>query len=191
MRFPKATEMAHRLVGERLTAGAVTVDATAGNGHDTLFLAGRVGAAGIVYAFDVQRAALDETTRRLATAGEDRQLRLRAAGHETMTGEVAPEHRGRLAAVMFNLGYLPGGDKSKTTCRETTLSALGQALELLAPAGLMTVVCYPGHPAGAGEASAVARFLGGLEQVDYRVLRYGFENLANAPPFLLAVEKAG
>ena len=190
MRFPKATEMAHRLVAERLFEGAVAVDATAGNGHDTLFLAERVGVSGVVYAFDVQRAALDETTRRLSGAGLDGRLRLCAAGHETMAELVDAGHRGAVAVVMFNLGYLPGGDKTKTTQGETTVAALRQALELLAPGGLMTVACYPGHPAGAEEAGEVSRFLAGLAQGEFRVLRYGFENLVNAPPFLLAVEKA-
>jgi predicted methyltransferase len=189
MRFPKATEMAHRLVAERLSEGALAVDATAGNGHDTLFLARRVGAAGVVYAFDVQQAALDETARRLAEAGADGGLRLCAAGHETMSEAIDAGHHGEIAVVMFNLGYLPGGDKSKTTRGETTLAALRQALRLLAPGGLMTVACYPGHPAGAEEAGEVSQFLAGLDQGEYRVARYGFENLVNAPPFLLAVEK--
>ena len=91
--------------------------------------------------------------------------------------------------VMFNLGYLPGGDKSKTTHWETTVAALRQSFELLAQGGIVTAVCYPGHPAGAEEANAVSRFMVTLDQVDYRVVRYGFENVVNDPPFLLAVEK--
>jgi len=181
--------MAHRLVAECLADGDVAVDATAGNGHDTLFLARRVGAAGVVYGFDVQQQALVATAERLAAAGVEGRVQLRAAGHETMAEEVAPSHHGGVAVVMFNLGYLPGGDKTKTTRRETTLAALGVAMQLMRSGALMTVTCYPGHPAGAEEAEAVSRFLAELDPAEFRVVRYGFENLVNAPPFLLAVEK--
>ncbi len=191
MKFPKPTEMAHRLVGGALAEGGIAVDATAGNGHDTLFLAHRVGSAGRVYAFDVQDTALRETGRRLSWAGVAERVRLVAAGHEVMGEQIAAGDRGRVGAVMFNLGYLPGGDKTRTTEAATTLTALGAALGLLAPGGVATVVCYPGHPAGGVEAEAVVDFCRGLDQGEFRVARYGFENLVSAPPFLLAVEKRG
>jgi len=189
MHFPKATEMAHRLVGERLKKRQITVDATAGNGHDTLFLVGAVGGGGTVYAIDVQSGALAETEKRLEDAEAKKQVKLVEASHADLASVVPAKHHGKVAAAMFNLGYLPGGDKSLTTRWETTLPALRAAISLLREGGVLTVVCYPGHPAGAEEANAVSRWVGMLDQVDYRVVRYGFENVTNAPPFLIAVEK--
>ncbi len=189
MRFPKATEMAHRLVGERLKKRQFAIDATAGNGHDTLFLAEAVGSGGMVYALDVQKDALAASKKLLEKKGAAKQVKLIEASHADLEGAVPEGRHGKISAVMFNLGYLPGGDKSLTTYWESTLPALRQALTMLKSGGLLSVVCYPGHPAGATEANAVARWVTTLDQVDYRALRYSFENVSNSPPFLIAVEK--
>ena len=181
--------MAHQLVGARLGKRHFAVDATAGNGHDTLFLAEKVGSAGRVYAVDVQKDALAATAKLLEKKGADEQVRLFEGSHSGLLALVPEARHGKLTAVMFNLGYLPGGDKSLTTQWESTLPALRGALALLKSGGILTVVCYPGHPAGAIEANAVSRWAGTLDQVDFRVLRYSFENVANAPPYLIAVEK--
>ena len=90
---------------------------------------------------------------------------------------------------MFNLGYLPGGDKSMITREQTTLSALQQALDILREGGLCTVVCYPGHEGGDQEAAAVLRFIEGLDHDAYRVERHDSEQRVNSPPFLLAIKK--
>jgi predicted methyltransferase len=189
MNSPRVTEMAHRLVAAKLKAGEVAVDATAGNGHDTLLLAGIVGMDGAVFAFDVQACALAVTGSRLMERGLDKAVSLCRAGHEKLAEVVPGCHHGRVSTVMFNLGYLPGGDKSRITQEATTLSAVEQALVLLKAGGLCTVVCYPGHPGGAQEAEAVSRFVENLDPDDYRVERHESENPLNNPPFLLAIEK--
>lgn len=148
----RATELAHLLMRQVLKPGDLVVDATVGNGHDTLLLAGLVGASGRVFGFDVQAAAIAETASRAADLP---QVTLIRDGHETMAQHLPPDCRGRLTAVMFNLGYLPGAPRAVITRTETTLSALGQALDWLAVKGLVTLVLYPGHPGGAEEAGAV------------------------------------
>lgn len=189
IRFPRATEMAHRLVGERIEAGDVVVDATAGNGYDTEFLAEKVGAEGTVYAVDVQPDALKETKKRLRKSKFGGELRLVERSHAELPDIVDDVHRGEVGAVMFNLGYLPRGDKSVTTAWPTTLPALRAGLDLLRQGGVLSIVCYPGHAAGAEEANAVARWAGLLDQVDFRAVCYRFENVVNDPPFLVGVEK--
>ena len=185
----KLTEVAHRLVAGKLQPGEVAVDATAGNGHDTLLLAGLVGEAGAVFALDVQAGALAATGKRLMEHGQDKAVNLCQRGHESLAEVVPGRHHGRVSAVMFNLGYLPGGDKSRITQGETTLSALGQALAMLKEGGLCTMVCYPGHPGGEQEAEAVSRFVADLDPDDYRVERHDSEHRINHAPFLLAIEK--
>jgi hypothetical protein len=140
-----------------------------------------------VIGFDVQEIAVERSRARWASSGGDCEAEFHAVGHERMGESVS----GDVAAVMFNLGYLPGGDKSVITQVETTLLALAMAVELLRPGGVVTVVCYPGHDGGAEEAAAVLEWAKGLEQDDFAVVRYGFLNQRNAPPYLVAVEKLG
>ena len=176
---------AQEAVAPVLAPGAVAVDATAGNGHDTLFLAEAVGPAGRVYAVDVQEAAIAATRARLAEAGLEARIHLACAGHEDLTEQVAPADRGRVAAVMFNLGYLPGGDHTLTTRPPATLDALNAARGLLAPGGRLSVVAYTGHPGGAEEAEAVRAWAEALSD-PHRLERGGGER----PPQLLVVERA-
>lgn len=157
-------QQAHQLLAGVLLEGDIAIDATVGNGHDTLFLAGRVGATGKVYGFDIQQQALDSAWQRLEQAGEVAQVSLYHAGHETMGLLLPQTAQGRVNAVMFNLGYLPGGDKRRTTGASTTLAALQSALSLLAPGGLISLLAYTGHPGGREEAELVKAWAGSLPQ---------------------------
>src|SRR5512140_3290733 len=143
--------LAHFFLAERVKPGDLVVDATCGNGHDTLFLAGLVGPAGRVWAFDVQEEALAATRALLSEAGCLEQVEMVAAGHELLAESVqAP-----IKAVVFNLGYLPGGDKQLVTRPEQTVAALQQSADLLMPGGIITVCVYTGHPGGVEEGRAV------------------------------------
>ena len=191
MNFLKAVPFTHELVRSVVNPGAVVVDATAGNGHDALFLARLVSPGGQVHAFDIQEAAVAATRRRLVEAGLESVLHLHHRGHEEMEGVLVERGlAGDVAAVMFNLGYLPGGDRDVITRVGTTLRAAEAALEMLAPGGIMTVALYTGHPGGREEAEAMAGFCRGLDQDRFHALRYGFLNLRNDPPHVIAVEKA-
>lgn len=148
------TAQAHRLVRSALNRGDVAIDATAGNGHDTLFLAHEVGPFGHVYACDIQPQAIANTCTRLQQEGV-KQVTVFEGSHVELSSRLPTELRGKIGAVMFNLGYLPGGDKGLTTQRETTLAALGDLLTWLRPGGVLTVMVYPGHAAGGPEAEAV------------------------------------
>lgn len=179
----RITARAHEVVQAVVRPGDAVVDATVGNGHDTVHLARLVGVAGIVYGFDVQEAALAATRRRLEESGcSTTGVCLIHGGHETMRAHV----RGPVAAVMFNLGYLPGGDHSVATDAVSTVAALEQAFALLRPGGVLCVVCYRGHPGGAEEAMAVSRWATAL-----RGARVGTEG-REAPcdgPLLVVVER--
>ena len=202
MGFLSVLTMAQRWAAERMAPGAVAIDATAGGGVDTLFLARAAGPKGHVYAFDVQEAALARTRARLeaetaASAGEGARTAdslapatLLHAGHERMAELIAPEHRGLVRAVMFNLGFLPGegGDRSVITLPETTLAAMEAALGLLAPGGALTAVVYPGHEGGDSEAAAVERWMAALSPAAAQVVSYRFPQKSSAP-YLFALEK--
>lgn len=184
-----AVSLAHRVAGSVLREGDLAVDATAGNGHDTVFLARAVGAAGKVFAIDLQSAAIEATRARLDAEGLSGRVVLRCGGHErlgTLLNEVDP---GRVTVVMLNLGYLPGGDKTRITRPATTLSGLNEALRLLAPGGVLTVVCYPGHPGGGEEAREVRAWASALDAEPFRTFEDGATGRSKTAPFLVAVKK--
>ncbi len=145
--------------------GDAVVDATVGNGHDTELLARLVGPSGAVLGFDIQPAAISATSRRLATAG----LADRAALHLGSHHDVGLDQIDSIRACMFNLGYLPGGDKSIVTRAATTIPALEQACFRLATGGIVSIVVYPAHAGGGEEAREVDAFCNELRASRYRV----------------------
>jgi len=162
--FVPLTELAQQAVGASLEPGALAIDATVGNGHDTLFLAGRVAPGGRVIGFDIQPRAIEGTRARLASAGLGSAATLKLCGHEHMLEQVPDAWSGKVSAVMFNLGYLPGGDKGLTTGAGTTLRALDQALSLLRGGGLISLLVYRAHEGATVEADAVSAWLHRLDE---------------------------
>jgi len=177
-----------QLLESVIEPGDCVVDMTAGNGHDTQFLAECVGPEGRVLAFDVQAQAIEESTRRLDEAGMLERVDLYHESHIHVGARLSDERRPVRAGV-FNLGYLPGSDKSITTTGEETLEALDALLPVLAPGGLVVLVVYHGHLEGKRERDAVLDYVTALDQQDYAVLQYRFLNQQNHPPFIIAIEK--
>lgn len=169
---------------ERIKPGETAIDATMGNGNDTLFLCNTVGAAGRVIAYDIQSAAMEKTRARLEKEGVLERVDFKLASHEEMS-----QLADRVGAIMFNLGYLPGGDKEITTKAESTVRAIEAGLNLLRPGGIMTIIVYWGHAAGQVEKEAVTRYCASLDQTEYLVLQYQYVNQQNQAPFLLAIER--
>jgi len=190
MGFPSVLTIAHRLVEERVRPGDAVIDATVGNGVDTVFLAKLVGPKGTVYGFDIQPEALERTRRRLIDQlGDPDRVRLHLEDHARMKSVVPPGEIGRIRAVMFNLGYLPRSDMLITTRPDTTLPALGAALDMLQDGGIVTVVLYSGHPGGREESEAVRRWAEALDERRFEALCFRFLNRRGDPPYLIAVEK--
>ncbi len=184
--LPTAVRWSHALLAPRLRDGDVVVDATAGNGHDTLFLAQHVLPGGRVFVFDVQVSALEQTKSHIKKHDA---VTLIHAGHERMEEFLPPELRGGIRAFMFNLGWLPGSDKSCITRTDTTLMALRKAIDWLAEGGLITVVCYPGHDGGETEALAVEQWASHLPADSFETQKIAFLNLEGAPPRCVVLRK--
>lgn len=177
-----ATEYMERAVH----AGDHVVDATMGNGHDTAFLARLVGETGHVTAFDVQEAALSNTRALLEAEGLLSRVTLVHAGHEHMDAYV----QGKIAAAMFNLGWLPGAaDKGVTTRVETTLAAVQTCAEMLRPGGIASICVYPGHAEGDAERTALGELLAGLNVRRFCVLHHQFINARRDTPELFLIQK--
>lgn len=147
------TAVAHGLWRNCIQSGDTVIDATAGNGHDTLALA-KLGAK--VWAIDIQARALMATRERLARAGRAGAVHVCQADHSQLKELAGREALPELRLVVFNLGYLPGADHEVTTRVDSTRAALTQASGLLAPGGYLSVLVYPGHPEGAREWEMIA-----------------------------------
>lgn len=182
-----AMRFSHQLLTEVLQPGDIAVDATMGNGHDTQLLAQLVGKTGHVYAFDVQKSAVEATTTRLSTAELLSQATLIHDGHQHVLKHL-PE-TAQIKAAIFNLGYLPKSDKSIITLPETTRQALDALRSRLLPKGRIVIVAYYGHEGGAEELSTVRAYCEALPQEEYNVLTYQFINQKNQPPILFCIEK--
>lgn len=177
--------MAQEIIARCVSPGDVVVDATAGNGNDTLFLAELVGDRGKVYSFDIQDEAINRTTRRLRKARLLSRVNLICSGHEKMAIYI----KENISAAMFNLGYLPGKKHQLVTRPETTLIALKAGLEKLKPGGVITLVLYSGHAGGEEEKNAIINYCSTLSQEFYTVLLYEMINWVNHPPALVSIEK--
>ena len=173
-------QMAHAFLEEVVTDEDIVVDATMGNGHDTLFLA---RLAKKVYAFDIQEQAVEQTTKRLAEAKLDN-VELFLTGHENVDQYVES-----IKAAIFNLGYLPSADKTVITQPHTTIQALEKLCQRLVTGGRIAIMVYYGHAGGDVERDAVLDFVSQLPQQEFTVALYKTINQINQPPFLVMIEK--
>ncbi|MGR8981471.1 MAG: class I SAM-dependent methyltransferase [Gammaproteobacteria bacterium] len=182
---------AHDLIRDRLYPGAVAIDATVGNGYDTLFLLQQVAPSGRVYGFDIQQTALASARAKIGDNVFLNCLTLFQASHELLPELIPARHHGRVRACMFNLGYLPRGDKSIVTRTASTLAALNAACRLLAESGVITIIAYPGHPGGGQETEQVTRWCESLDRRQFDVVTVYLKEQENDVPRLFVVYKLG
>lgn len=179
------THLARLFARQFICSGDLAIDATCGNGHDTLLLAELVGPTGRVWAFDVQERAIRLTERKLEQAGLTGRVKLVRAGHESLAHHVTVPVRG----AMFNLGYLPGGNRDLVTRAETTIPALEQALSLILPLGILAVTVYPGHPGGEREEELIGAWSASLDQRLFHVWHMGQTNAPPTAPHFFLIQK--
>jgi len=208
-------ELAHASVERAVAPGSLVVDATAGNGNDTIFLAKLVGSAGLVLAFDIQPEALKNTRAALEKADLTARVRLFLTGHENITaclqnnappppvGQLAASltaqsppdparylsARPQVSAAMFNLGFLPGGEKEISTRPSTTLAALIGLLPAMLPGALLSIHCYSGHDGGKEESKAVQDWAARQPEKLWRIYRYETLNKKRGAEHLILMER--
>ena len=182
-----------------LREGDTAIDATCGNGNDTLTLAQATGMSGRILAIDLQEEAI-HASRELLSANQIENTEFicgsfvnletywrawKERNEQNVAAEVALEPK----AIVFNLGYLPGGDKKMTTKTEDTLLAVQQALSIIAPGGIVTLVLYPGHEEGAREKDALLKFAEQLSTSRFHTAHVDFPNQKKNPPEILWITK--
>jgi predicted methyltransferase len=168
-----------------VSEGDRVVDATVGNGRDTVFLAGLVGDRGKVYGFDIQQLAIDLTKERLKAQRLEQRAELICGGHESMDRYITE----KVKAVVFNLGYLPGGSHRITTLSDTTLVAVKKSVKMLLPGGITVIAVYCGHKEGEKEEILLKDYFSTLDASTYITISVQAANQKNSPPGLLAVQR--
>ncbi len=168
----RLTERAHDYLSRQLRPGDWALDATAGNGHDSLYMAKQIGPKGHLIAIDIQPAAIRTTRRRLQAADCCDQTELLVADHSQALPSLCVQYPQTFRAIIFNLGYLPGSDKRIQTQAHSTVRALDAAKGLLISDGLLLVTAYRGHVGGPAEASCIADWMQNLHAQAWSVKRH-------------------
>jgi len=182
----RTTELLHRFLELFVREGDCVADCTLGKGYDTAFLAARIGLQGYLYGFDIQASAVRNAEERLVRLGfpPERHLLVQDT-HERIDRYINRPVR----LFVYNLGYLPEGDRSIVTRTDSTVNSIRTALPLLEKGGLISLVLYPGHPEGAREALAVKNFLALLSATSHRVMHWQYLNTKNDAPEIMVVQR--
>lgn len=179
-------QYSHDLLAQSIDEGEIAIDATCGNGNDTLALSNLVGENGRVFAFDIQKQAI-HTTKQLLDHHRRTNVKLIHDSHANMTDYL--KKTDQIGGAIFNLGYLPKSDKTVITKGDTTIAALEAILQQLKIDGITVLVVYHGHEGGQDEKTVLLQFVTQLNQKQFHVLRYGYINQKNNPPFVIAIKK--
>jgi SAM-dependent methyltransferase len=170
------SNIAHDIIKRYLKNFDAAVDTTLGNGHDTDFLSNNFKK---VFSFDIQNSAVEN----YRVKARDNVILLNSS-HENLRAFIDC----KVDCIMYNLGFLPGGDKSITTVANSTLASLQEALTLLNPGGIISIAIYTGHEEGKREETMILDFVKVLSKRDYGVLLHSFANRINSP-MLVIIEK--
>lgn len=181
-----ALDIINRILDEHVQEGDHCIDATAGRGFDTLHLCRLVGDRGHVTAFDIQQEAVDSTKALLAEHGVAHRAQVMLKSHSEMEQYFAPES---ISLITFNFGWLPKGDHSINTRKETSIAAIEQGLRLLKNGGVMTLIIYYGRDTGFEERDAILEYLPTLDNRKFTVVEMPFVNRTNCPPIPIVIIK--
>lgn len=173
------TEWCHHFIKNQVRSGDLCIDATMGNGNDTELLCRLAGPDGQVLAFDIQKQALIQTKKRLREAGAPDNYRLILDSHSHMDHYAA---KASVSCIVFNFGYLPGGDHTLATGPATSIPAVAQGLRLLKKGGLMSLCIYSGGDSGFEERDALLPYLKNLDSRKYLVVLSSYYNRPKNPP---------
>lgn len=159
----------------------VAADMTVGAGNDSLYILENTKVERL-YGFDIQKEA-EEKAKKLI--GEDLRFIFNLASHDQIENYV----KENLDLAIYNLGYLPGGNKEITTQYQSTIKSLEKTLSLLNKEGMVILTIYPGHPAGKVESEELEKFLAKIDPKKYAVMKLSYQNRPKNPPYIIVIQK--
>ena len=171
------SSISHDIILKYVENKDIALDCTLGNGYDCDFLANNFKK---VIAFDIQEISIEKYKLKNIPNVE-----LILDSHDKLSNHI----HSNVDCIMYNLGFLPGGDKSITTCSSSSLSSIKQGLSLLKIGGIMTIAIYPGHYEGVIEKTCILEYTQSLPKNLYGVMKLEYINRNNNPPLLLLIEK--
>lgn len=180
-----AVNTARDMIKRKINKNSIVIDATVGNGHDSKFLCSFLGENGKFYGFDIQKSAIDRTEERLDEKNYKCTINLFLDSHTEFKKHIQEE----VDMIIYNLGYLPKGDKSITTLHDTSLLSVKEGMDILKKEGMIILTIYPGHDEGMKEFEIISSFLKGVNQKKFEVMKIEFFNQKNNPPLLFMIEK--
>lgn len=186
MKKYQITQWCAHFISNHVQPGDLCIDATMGNGNDTLLLSKLVGETGKVIAFDIQEMALTNTAKRLQDASAPNNYTLLMESHSNMSLHA---EENSVSCIVFNFGYLPGGDHAKATLASSSIAAMEQGLKLLKKDGIMSLCIYSGGDSGFDERDAILFWLKELDSRKYLVIKSDYYNRPNNPPIPVLVVK--
>ena len=186
MKQSQITYWCHSIISSQVNKGGTYIDATMGNGHDTLFLCEMANEGGSVWAFDIQEQAINATKSLLEKHGYEKNVHLIKDGHENMDKYFDTQ---MVDAICFNFGYLPGGDHTIATKAETSVIAIQKGLAILKSGGMMSLCVYSGGDTGFEEKNTILSYIKELPSKEYTVIVNEYYNRKNCPPLPIFIFK--
>jgi ubiquinone/menaquinone biosynthesis C-methylase UbiE len=186
LRYSQVTSWYHEMIRSKTPEGGIYIDATMGNGNDTLLFCKMAGNTGKVYAFDIQEKALEQTKELLLSYGMSERARLILDGHEHMDRYVKES---TADAIVFNFGYLPGGSHNIATLSDTSIKAVSKALKILKPGAMLCLCVYSGGDTGFEEKEKILAYIKKLPPKEYTVIVNQYYNRKNNPPLPVFIFK--
>ena len=181
----RMTEWVQEILLPYVKKGTVLVDGTCGNGHDTFFLAPNAPLNAKIFSFDIQAQAIEQTAQILNENQLQNSIDFILGCHSQLDEWISES----IDVGMFNLGYLPGSDKSIKTCLEKSLVGIQKICEKLSLHGALSIICYPGHTEGQSEYEGISQFLQKLSSKEYQVMRLQGWNRNAAAPVAFLIER--
>lgn len=183
--FQTPIDLAHSYWRQILQGGETVIDATCGNGCDLLTLSELVlqETAGHVIGYDIQEEAIEKSWMLLRSKLKPSQfarIDLKQMSHVHL-----PFPPNSIKLIVYNLGYLPGGTKTLTTKKDTTLESLNKALPLITPGGALSITCYPGHDEGGEEEKLILEWSKKLSPKVWSVCYHQWVNRTLSPSLFL------
>ena len=186
MKNYQITQWCSRFIEEQVKEGDICIDATMGNGNDTLLLSRLAGPDGQVLAFDIQEQALQAARQKLLRENAPANYTLFLESHTHMADHVKPDS---VSCIVFNFGYLPGGDHKLATTYQTSIEAIGKGLGILKHGGMMSLCIYSGGDTGFEEKEKILEYIKGLPGREYTVIVNEYYNRKNCPPMPVFIFK--